>query len=648
MHDKKKSIKDAAHKHWKSKGEDTKGLLSCLENYRAAWLSHRTQTWDRIWSNNIKFYSGKHYIRDIAVNRTSTYRVLLKENHTNNIVQRMISIFEQNLPITRVFPNSTEWDDVEHAQNTEEYLKYYWRTQKLKKKLAKFLRYSTIMGNAFAFHQWNPDKGGKMVIGQSETESGDSEVREYRGDPEVCIEDPFRYNVRPGIEELDDMYDIIRSVPATKSLLEQVHGTIEAEGATIQNVTTGEVREDDDVVIQHHYFHIPTPWFEEGLYATWVEGKLLKAIPYPVEYLDKLPVTHLPFDRAPMTFWGISSIEQVMDLQEQLNRAASMIIEARNLVARPRVVVSHEAQMPAQALSDRPGEILRYKAAGGPPKFEVPAFNFAELQAHKADLRNALSLVSGVTTASRGEIPANARTALALQLILEQDRSQFLPFINAFHQCVLDINQGILNVVAANIDPEDPREIKVEGREADSRMFHGGMVPSPLDMYLEDTNPLGWTAGSRIESALELVKYGVEKDPNKVKEMLGMASTDPAYEFININRKCQQREFKDLNKGQPVDIGPEDDDVIHLEEITKVMASYEFKKRPEAVQLAYEAHAKLHKERLAEQMGGGAAPAPSPGGVKGGAIEPSDVAEQSAAPVPGGNMDALLTSARAG
>ena len=646
MSDKKKSIKDAALAYWKSPDDKVNQdkLLSRLEDHRTTWLTHRTQIWDKIWANNVNFYAGKHYVRDIAVNRTSTYRVLIKENHVNNIVQRMVSIFQQNMPITRVFPNTIDWDDVENARNTEEYIKYFWRTQKMEKKLAKYLKYSAVMGNAFAFHQWNPDKGGRMLLGEAETESGKSEVMEYEGDPEVVIEDPFRYCVRPGIDELDDMYDIIRSTPATKSLLEAVHGEIKAESASIQNITTGDMREDDDIVIQHHYFHKPSPWFEEGLYATWVEGKLLKAVSYPKEYCDKLPVTHLPFDKAPMTFWGISSVEQVMDLQEQLNRAASMIVEARNLVARPRVAVAHESKMPSQALSDRPGEILRYAKDGGPPQFYVPPFNFAEMQAHKADLRTALSLVSGVTTASRGEIPANARTALALQLILEQDRSQFLPFIKAFHQCILDINQGLLNVVAANIDQDDPREIKIEGRDKSTRLFHGGMVPSPLDMYLEDTNPLGWTAGSRVESALELVKYGVEKDPNKVKEMLGMASTDPAYEFININRQCQQREFQDINKGQIVEIGPEDDDVIHLEEITKVMASYEFKSRPEIVRLAYEHHAKLHKDRLGQGM----APQPAPGGVKGGGIDPAAVAEQSAAPQPGGNMDALLTSARAG
>jgi hypothetical protein len=236
---------------------------------------------------------------------------------------------------------------------------------------------------------------------------------------------------------------------------------------------------------------------------------------------------------------------------------------------------------------------------------------------------------------------------LALQLILEQDRSQFLPFIKAFHQCILDINYGLLNVVAANIDEDDPREIKIEGKDRGTRLFHGGMVPSPLDLYLEDTNPLGWTAGSRIESAMELVKYGVEKDPNRVKEMLGMASTDPAYEFLNINRQCQQREFLDLNKGQIVEIGPEDDDHIHLEEITKVMASYEFKSRPEIVRLAYEHHARQHKERLAQGMQGAPMPQGAAPKVPGG-MDPQGMAQQTAAPVPGQNMDELLTSARAG
>ena len=94
-----------------------------------------------------------------------------------------------------------------------------------------------------------------------------------------------------------------------------------------------------------------------------------------------------------------------------------------------------------------------------------------------------------------------------------------------------------------------------------------------------------------------------------------------------------------------VSIGPEDDDNIHIEELVKVMASFEFKSRPEAARLAYEAHVRMHKERIAEFMQGQQAAAGPQGGgaVKSGGINPQETAQrQMEAPLPGGNIEQLL------
>lgn len=127
--------------------------------------------------------------------------------------------------------------------------------------------------------------------------------------------------------------------------------------------------------------------------------------------------------------------------------------------------------------------------------------------------------------------------------------------------------------------------------------------------------------------------------------MIKINSPDPAFDIIQINRKTQQREFEALNKGEVVTIGPEDDDNIHIEELVKVMASYEFKSRPEPVRLAYEAHVRMHKERISEFMQGQqGAPGPQQGGaIKSGGIDPAEMGAMGA-PVPGGNIEKLLNS----
>lgn len=625
-------------------GENDK-LIQKVSALKNAWIEDRDRINAKTWRNNVMFYSGNHYARE---NNSSSniYRVRLKENHLNNTVSRLLSIVVQNMPIVRAFPASDNSTDVDDAKNTEMYMKYFWRTKRLDDKFAKFVKYALIFGDAFIYRTWNPDLGGKMVLGGDEVEGGEKKVSMYRGDPEVFVDDPFKVAVRPGIEDFNDMYDIIRSVPVSKSMLEEKYGEIEAEPVTTYSSFSGKMKQDEDNVILHSYFHKPTSWFEEGCLVQWVGNKILKAR-VSTEAEVELPFAHLGFDKIPLRFWSQSNVEQVIDLNEQLNRAASMIIEARNLVARPRVIVSNEAKVPAQTITDRPGDILRYAQAGGKPEFVVPNFNFTELANHKADLRNAISQVSGITSASRGEVPAATRTALALQLVMENDRSQFLPFIKSFHQAILDASRGVLSEAAANITEDDPRVIKIEGKDSTTRTFHGGMIPSQLDLYLEDTNPLGWTAAGRIENIMELAKAGVVKDRNQLLEMLKLTSADPAFEIENINRQNQKKENALLDAGEFVEIGSQDDDTLHMEEIVKIMASFEYKSKPNEVKRAFEAHAQAHQERLNAAMNMGA-PGGDSGGIKSGGINPEQAASQAQMPMPGDNMNELLTSSRSG
>lgn len=643
MKEKNNPIRDLYLKAIESPELNSEKLISRIQSYKEFWVRERDTYQARIWRNSVQFYSGNHYIRDVY-NTGNQYKVRVRENHLNNIMNRLLSIVVQNLPIVRVFPASDSSQDISDAENTESYLKYYWRVKKLETLFSRYVKYSLIFGNAFMYRYYDPDAGGKIVLDSDDGTNGSKQVESYSGDIELYVDDPFKVAVRPGIENWSDMFDVIRSIPVSRSMLESKYGEIDTDGAVMYNSATGETRQDDDLVTINSYYHKPTPWFEEGMYVCWVGKKLLKLRSASAAEKN-LPIVHLGFDKVPMKFWHISNIEQVIDLQEQLNRAASMIIEARNLIARPRVLASNEAKVPAQSLSDRPGEIIRYAQAGGAPKFEVPSFNFTELANHKADVRTAMSLVTGITSASRGEVPSATRTALALQLVLEQDRSQYLPFIKDFHQAIQDVSIGILEEAADKLDEDDPRVIKIEGKDTMVRTFHGGMVPSPLDIWLEDTNPLGWTAAGRIETVQALAGMGVLRDPSQILQMLKINSPDPAYEANDINRQTQQKENQLLERGQIVDIEIADNHEIHLQELIKVMASFEFKSKPQAVKDAYYDHFNNHKLALQQPAPGMVAPdqTANPKGA-----DLSMLSEMAQAPEAGGNIEDLLSSPRAG
>jgi hypothetical protein len=641
----KSSIKEEFYKYLKDPVTQEDKLVACLEKLRQNWQQYRQNEHDHKWRQNLNFYAGQHYVRDTGRN-ANQYRVKLRENHTNNVINRMVSIFVQNMPVTRVFPATDAYEDVQDSETCESYLKYFWREKQLEIKYAKLVKYASIFGNAFTFTQYDPYAGGVMNI--SEEESKDSlgeekQTKPYRGDVKVDVDDPFRILVRPGIEELNDMFDFFRSVPSNKQELESIYGEIETQPVNALNAYNGTLRTDDDITLVHHYYHKPTYWWEKGCYICYAGKKILKATEYPNKS-GRLMLTHLPFDKPPMKFWALSTIDQIIDLQEQLNRAASMIIEARNLIARPRVLVSEEAKVPGQTFTDRPGDIVKYKMIGGKPDFFVPNFNFAELANHKADVRNALQLVSGITSASRGEIPSATKTALALQLVLEQDRSQWAPFIKQFYMVIKETSLNILETAAQNFTEDDPRVIKIEQNNIiGTKTFHGGLVPSSLDVWLEDTNPLGWTATGRIEAAQGLYQAGLITDKNQVLEMLQLNNSDPAYQFQHISRQTARKENELLNNGEFVKVESEDYDPIHMEEHMKEMVSFNYKYKATIVKEAFQTHVDEHKARMQSIAPPQVAGAPN---VAQDALNP--LAQTVGNPQPGDQLQQLMESSRSG
>lgn len=640
----KSKIKEEFYNFLKDPEQGESKLISCLEKQRQNWMQYRQNEHDSKWRQNLNFYSGNHYIRDTGRN-ANQYRVKVRENHTNNVINRMCSIFVQNMPIVRVFPATDSYEDVQNAETCESYMKYFWRVKSLEQKFAKLVKYSAIFGNGFVFRQYDPYAGGMMQMNQSETGMEPHE-RMWRGDVKIDIDDPFRIIVRPGIEEMEDMFDFFRAVPSNRQEMEAIYGEIETQPVSALNAYNGTLRTDDDLTMVYHYYHKPMYWWDEGCYIAYVGKKILKATTFPYKS-GRLPLEHLPFDKAPMKFWAMSTIDQIIDLQEQLNRAASMIIEGRNLIARPRVLVSEEAKVPGQTFTDRPGDIVKFKRAGGRPEFFVPPFNFAEMANHKADVRNALQMVSGITQASRGDVSAATKTALALQLVLEQDRSQWAPFIKNFYNVIQSSCLGILEIAAEYFPENDPRVIKIE--QSDSvgvKAFHGGIVPSPLDIWLEDTNPLGWTSAGRIEASQGLYQAGIITDKNQILDMLKLNNTDPAYQFQNINRQCARKENELLNKGESVSVESEDMDPVHLDEHTKEMVGFNFKFKPDVVKRAFENHVNLHKARMqqfAPQANAGGAPSSTQAQGIG-----SVASVMAAQPTGAERMNELITSARGG
>ena len=157
---------------------------------------------------------------------------------------------------------------------------------------------------------------------------------------------------------------------------------------------------------------------------------------------------------------------------------------------------------------------------------------------------------------------------------------------------------------------------------------------------------MGWTASAKIENAVNLIDKKIITDRNIALEMLKISNTDPAYKYLMLHKTAADRENQDFKKGIQLEIGPQDDDVIHLDQHTPAVASYEFRASPQIVKDAYNMHIAQHMQRIEEakqKQGMPGAPGESAGpAMTDGGMNPNQAGEAMVAPGHNMNMDQLL------
>jgi hypothetical protein len=579
-------------------------LIKCLLGMKEGWLDYRKQNYDSQWLTNLAFFSGDHDVR-LRKARSGQYRVRLKENHIPNIVNKTASLFIQNIPACKVMPMSTKPNDVSNAELCNAYLKHFWFKNNVDATLRRAIKNLCIFGNAFI----------SLKYEEQEMLAGIEQSPFIKGEIILTCEDPFKVILRPTTEDFAEAKDFIKMTSVSKYFIKKKYGVTKTDDVNIYLPTTNGSKVDEENCVVYEYYHLPTTYCPTGMYVVWTGKTILEKHEYPYHY-NRLPLYHMVYNQIPTRIYGGSQLEDLIELQEQLNRGISMEVENRNIMANPMFLVPKEAEIPKEAIVATPGAIIRY-ANNVAPTAVIHGFNFGEINASNTIKRETINQLSGAGGAGGGGIPSNINTAQAYQLFLEQNRSIFVPVIKDLQGMVLNMNEGILNIARSHLDENDKVLIRLKEDE-DPAVFSKTAIPDQIDVRLENVNPLFWTEAGKKEEIMELIKMGIVTDKQQALKMLQLNITDPVFETLDINRKSAQKEIEQMNLAIPQTVGPADMHSAHLDEHDKVIARYSFRSLPEQVQAIHLAHREQHLAMMSPQgatmpsaMGGEGSPNPS-------------------------------------
>ena len=212
--------------------KEKRGLWAHIDERKEMGMEAR-RPFEQKWLLNMAFLAGRQYVffnstAHIIQNLTPVRgRISMMDNQLMPRVRRQIADFIKNNPIMSVVPSTTEDEDIQAAKAGDKFLKSFWQSNRMKKKVRLGAGWIYSTGNVFMDHRWNRKLG---PIGIDE-ESGKAV---YLGDVDIGIWSPFEIIV-PAIVMGDvDIHSMPWMIKSKWKSLEYIRENYPEEGKNVK------------------------------------------------------------------------------------------------------------------------------------------------------------------------------------------------------------------------------------------------------------------------------------------------------------------------------------------------------------------------------------------------------------------------------
>lgn len=613
-------------------------------------------TIERNWYLNLCFYFGRQYV----VYRQNSGQILGTSgglivppapyyvsrpviNKIRPIIRTEISKLTSQKPSAYVVPASSEDKDLFAAQAGEQIWDSVYRQYKLHQVFKRAIWWNQVCGNGFIKCYWDQD--------QIDNSSTPPQPGKFCFSPET----PFHIFVPDFREqELENQPFVIHAQLRSKNWVQTNY-----PGADYNNASGAEeILEDTWLnligatgVKGHEQVLILECWVKPGHDPEFPDGAMFTVIGDTiVQSYEGWPYLHDNFPLAKLDhiesgkFYSDSTIVDLIPLQKELNRTRGQIIEAKNRMAKPKLIAERGAIIPQQITSE-PGQVIEYEPGYPAPvmlKMEpLPAYVTQELERINQDIND----ISGQHEISRGQNPTGVTAATAISFLQEQDDTKLASTFSSIEAAYEKL--AFLTLSYAQQYWDVPRLIKIVGNDAsfDAMSFKGSDLRGNTDIRIEGGSALPTSRAAKQAFIMDLMKMGFI-DPAKGLEVMEIGGLQKIYESVQQDvRQAQRENLKmaaitpdlmmqysqeiamqppqiDKATGMPtpppliVPVNTWDNHAIHIERHNSYRKSQAFDNLSEESKTLFEAHVNTHQQAMAiqafQQMQNGQMPTGSP------------------------------------
>lgn len=603
----------------------TEELLTwCKQQYKRAKDNRNKE--ERQWYLNMAFYAGKQNVAimqsaasannfQLVIPPAPPYRVRMVINRVQGIVRTTLAKATSQKPKFTVVPATNEDNDQSAARVAESIFDSIYASKNIKRVVRRAAWWTVVCGSSYIKTYWDP-----FAVDKASQQQGDVTIEHIT---------PFHVYV-PDLreEELENQPFIIHATmkslewakaqyPNTKFTTSKAANDI-LEDSFLSMVG---VRNDgyDQVLMLEFWIKPGGNLFPNGGMVT-VLGDTI------VQRLDQYPYSHgeYPFaklDAIPSgKFYAESPVTAIIPVQRELNRRRSQIIEAANLMGKPKLIYAQGSIDPTKVTSE-PGQGIPYKM--GFPKPEqmqlapLPNHVMQEVQ----QLMDDLNELGGATDMNRGSNPSQVTAATALSYLQEQNDTKLSDVITSLEEGVEKTGRLILSYVSEFWTTE--RVVRIVGPDGafDAKTYKGSDLGGNLDVRVEAGSALPQSKAAKQAFVMDLMKM-FPQYAEKGFELLEIGGIEKIYDEYLTDKRHALRENIRMTEGEEVLINDFDNHEVHVMIHNKFRKSQEFENLPDEVKAAITLHVDTHYMALGvkEQPGvpllqpGGMGPGGPPGG----------------------------------
>jgi hypothetical protein len=679
--------------------DDESKVLTMVEEGKRI-RQYTVELFEPIWTRSILYTAGIQHLRFIKTSKSyqrQKHEDWLPQPVINIIqpkVQRVVDFFTRNRPTLYVDPTTRSEEDRKSARLGDKCLSNIWDKNQMDAKIDEVATIMITTGNAFtktfidttlrnAVNMPNYIESDEQILGPD----GQPIMNQMTGQPVVTKRwqeerdengQVVSSQVPMGDVGLDVMTPMTMTVPmASKGLHEAPwvmetgmypttyiremfpkyadyipeDGSVVTADMYIHRITniigsgmSGAVRSMDPSVMKgytivHQYERAPDKDFPDGLQVIESMGIPLRIGPLPLG--TRFSYNHFGYYRVPGRFWCRGMVEDLVPIQDQINKLEQFLQTNDNFNSMPTWIVPKGADIPKGVLNNRPGNVVEYTYPFEPRRISGESMSPDIVQRRQLYMEDA-EQISGVRDVLQGDAPPGVTAGVALNRLGEDAEGMFSPIEKRWQYGLEQVGTSILEMVQKYYTI--PRYFSITGDDGGIDEVHdfiGAQLKGNTQVKIEGGSYRPRSKAGQIQTLFDLLQSGllpgVMMDPGQHREFLDKIGVDGFETDLSLDNKRAKWENEMLVRSmgaEEVIRSAGDNDLIHLNVHTAFMKTEQWRRLPKMSQDRHLMHQIEHLDAL-EEAGGRAI---TTGG------EDADIAEAAMQPdAEGGEAPEALT-----